>query len=63
MPDAWDQVTECPARHRWVVERSHAWFSRARRLPDRYERRADIYGAFTVLRASLITVRQITRVC
>ena len=24
-------------RHRWVVERSHAWFNRARRLPVRYE--------------------------
>ncbi len=23
-------------RHRWVVERSHAWFNRARRLPVRY---------------------------
>ncbi len=49
------------AGHRWVVERSHAWFNRARRLPVRYERRADIYGAFTVLHASLITLRQIQR--
>ncbi len=35
-------------RHRRVVERSHAWFNRARRLPVRYERRADIYEAFTL---------------
>ncbi|BCM86707.1 hypothetical protein mvi_52180 [Methylobacterium indicum] len=50
-------------RHRWVVERSHAWFNRARRLPVRYERRADIYEAFTFLQASLITIRQIERFC
>ena len=40
-------------RHRWVVERTHAWFSRFRRLPVRYERRADIYEAFTSLAAAL----------
>ena len=50
-------------RHRWVVERSHAWFNRARRLPVRYERRADIYEAFTFLQASLITLNQIKRFC
>ncbi len=42
--------------HRWVVERSHAWFNRARRCPSRYERRADIYEAFHLLQASLITL-------
>jgi hypothetical protein len=46
-----------------VVERSHAWFNRARHLPVRYERRANIYEAFTFLQASLITVRQIKRFC
>ncbi|PIK73969.1 IS5 family transposase [Methylobacterium frigidaeris] len=50
-------------RHRWVVERSHAWFNRARRLPVRYERRADIYEAFTLIQASLITLNQIQRFC
>ncbi|KMO24376.1 transposase [Methylobacterium indicum] len=50
-------------RHRWVVERSHAWFSRARRLPVRDERRPDIYEAFTFLQASLITLRRIQRFC
>ena len=30
-------------RHRWVVERTHAWLSRMRRLAVRHERRADIY--------------------
>ena len=50
-------------RHRWVVERTHAWFNRFRRLPVRYERRADIYEAFTNLAASLITLNQIRRFC
>lgn len=50
-------------RHRWVVERTHAWFNRFRRLPVRYERRADIYEAFTSLAASLVTHNQIKRFC
>ena len=50
-------------RHRWVVERTHAWFNRFRRLPIRYERRSDIYEAFTSLAASLITLKQIKRFC
>ncbi|KNY24341.1 transposase [Methylobacterium sp. ARG-1] len=50
-------------RHRWVVERTHAWFNRFRRLPIRYERRSDIYKVFTGLPASLITLNQIKRFC
>ncbi|SFV05854.1 Transposase DDE domain-containing protein [Methylobacterium sp. 174MFSha1.1] len=50
-------------RHRWVVERSHAWFNRARRSPVRYERRADIDEAFTLLQASIIILHQIERFC
>jgi transposase len=41
-------------RHRWVVERTLAWFSRFRRLTVRYEGRADIHQAFLSLAASLI---------
>lgn len=48
---------------RRVVERTHAWFNRFRRLPIRYERRSDIYEAFTSLAASLITLNQIKRFC
>jgi IS5 family transposase len=33
-------------RHRWVVERTHSWLNRFRRLKIRYERRADIHEAF-----------------
>ncbi|GJE75981.1 hypothetical protein BGCPKDLD_2570 [Methylorubrum suomiense] len=44
-------------------EGTHAWFNRFRRLPIRYERRADIDEAFTSLAASLITINQIRRFC
>ncbi|RYY07616.1 MAG: IS5 family transposase [Alphaproteobacteria bacterium] len=57
------ESSEKLSRHRWVVERTHAWFNRFRRLPIRYERRADIYEAFTSLAASLITLNQIRRFC
>jgi IS5 family transposase len=30
---------ERPGRHRWVVERTHSWLNRFRRLKVRYERR------------------------
>ncbi len=48
-----------PGRHRWVMERTHAWLNRFRRLPVRYERRGAIHEAFT----SLITLNQIKRLC
>ena len=41
-------------RHRWVVERTLAWFSRFRRLTVRYERQADMHQAFPSLAESLI---------
>ena len=44
-------------RHRWVAERTLAWFARFRRLTVRYERRADIWAAFRHLAASLICLR------
>ena len=57
------ESSERLGRYRWVVERTHAWFNRFRRLPIRYERRSDIYEAFTSLAASLITLNQIKRFC
>jgi transposase len=48
-------------RHRWVVERTLAWFSRLRRLTVRYERRADIFEAFHHLAAALICWRFVQR--
>ena len=50
-------------RHRWVVERTHAWLNCMRRLTVRYERRADIYQVFTTLGCVLVCLRQIRRFC
>jgi transposase len=50
-------------RHRRVVERTLAWFSRFRRLTIRYERGADIFKAFHHLAASLICWRFVQRFC
>ncbi len=57
------ESSEKLGHRRWVVERTHAWFNRFRRLPIRCERRADIDEAFTSLAASLITRNQINRFC
>ena len=40
--------------HRWVVERTQAWYNRFRRLAVRYERRDDIHEAFLSLGSALI---------
>ncbi|ONZ43248.1 IS5 family transposase [Burkholderia cenocepacia] len=41
-------------KYRWVVERTHAWLRHFRRLRIRFERRADIHGAFLKLGCCLI---------
>jgi transposase len=41
-------------RHRWVVERTLAWFARYRRLAIRYERRDDVHLAFLHLASALV---------
>jgi IS5 family transposase len=48
-------------RHRWIVERTLAWFSRFRRLAVRYERRADIHEAFLSFAAALICWNYVKR--
>ena len=48
-------------RHRWVVERTLAWYGQFRRLAIRYERRADIHTAFLTLASALITWRFVQR--
>ncbi len=50
-------------RHRWVVERTLAWFAQFRRLTIRYERRHDIHAAFLSLGCSLLCVNAIHRYC
>ena len=50
-------------RHRWVVERTHAWRARFRRLRIRDERRADIHLAFLNLGCALICWNFVQRFC
>ena len=50
-------------RHRWVVERTMAWFAQYRRLTIRYERRHDIHDALLSLGGALISVNAIQRYC
>ena len=45
---------------RWIVERSFAWLSRFRRLAVRYERRADIHLALTILACTIVCSRTLT---
>jgi IS5 family transposase len=47
-------------RHRWVIERTLAWFARFRRLTVRYERRQDIWTAFHPLAAALICYKTLS---
>lgn len=55
------ESSERLGRHRWVVERTLAWFARFRRLTIRYERRSDIHLAFTLVAASLICWNYVQR--
>ena len=48
-------------RHRWVVERTFAWFAQFRCLAIRYDRRADIHMAPTKLATAIICLNQIKR--
>ena len=48
-------------RHRWVVERTFAWFARFRRLVVRYAQRADTFEAFHHLPAAMICYRFVER--
>lgn len=50
-------------RHRWVIERTFAWFAQFRRLTVRYERRQDIHEAFLSLGCSLLCFNAVTRFC
>jgi transposase len=51
------ESSERLGRHRWVVERTLAWFARFRRLAVRHERRLDILLGFHLLAAALICLR------
>lgn len=44
---------------RWVVEVTHSWFNRFRKLLVRYEKRADTYEALLHMAAAIITFRKV----
>ncbi|MFC4859387.1 IS5 family transposase [Actinophytocola glycyrrhizae] len=50
-------------KHRWVVERTIAWYHGMKRLRIRWERRDDIHEAFLGLATCIITWRHVTRLC
>lgn len=54
------ESSERLGKHRWVVERTLAWFSKYRRLTIRYERRDDIHEAFLSLGCSLICLNHLS---
>lgn len=43
---------------RWVVEVSHSWFNRFRKILVRYEKRADTYLALLHMAAAIIAYRK-----
>ncbi|MGW5050283.1 IS5 family transposase [Actinokineospora sp. NPDC004072] len=47
-------------RHRWVVERTVSWLAGCRRLPRRYERKAEHFLGFVGITAALIIYRRLT---
>ena len=55
------ESSERLGRHRWVVERTLAWLARYRRLTVRYERRADIHEAFSLLACSMVSLGYLFR--
>jgi transposase len=46
-------------KHRWIVERTIAWFGAFRRLVVRYERDPNLYLAFYQFAAALIVLRRL----
>ncbi|MCG7374111.1 IS5 family transposase [Pseudomonas luteola] len=50
-------------RHRWVVERTHAWFAAFSELRIRFERRLDIHTALLSLAAAIICPRFVDDLC
>jgi IS5 family transposase len=50
-------------RHRWVVERTHAWLAAFGKLRVRFERRIDSHLAFLSLACCVICLRTLMRFC
>jgi transposase len=49
-------------RHRWVIERTMAWFMRYRRLVRRYDHKAEHFAAFTTIAAALICYQRLLKI-
>ena len=50
-------------KHRWVVERTHAWFAGFGKLRIRFERRLDVHLALLSLAAAVICSRFVDDLC
>jgi len=50
-------------RHRWGVERTHAWLAAFGKLRMRFERRIDSHLAFLALACRIICLRTLMRFC
>jgi len=48
-------------KHRWRIERTHAWFDNYRRLAMRYERKHQNFEALLALGAAMICLSKILR--
>ncbi len=57
------ESSERLGRHRWVVERTHAWFAGFGKLRIRLERRLDIHVALLALAAAVICSRFVDDLC
>jgi transposase len=44
---------------RWIVERTHAWNDRARRLSKEYDRRLDVAESWTWLAEAKLLLRRL----
>lgn len=49
--------------HRWVIERTIAWYHGKKRLRIRWGRRDDIHEPFLALATCIITYRHVVRLC
>lgn len=58
-----EESKERLGRHRWVVERTHAWLAGMGKLRIRFERRLDTHKALLSLACSIICARHLPEFC
>lgn len=54
---------EYTGRHRWVVERTHAWLAAFGKLRIRFERQMQTHVALLSLACSIICLRRLLQFC